>query len=168
MIIVYGGCQADEPVRYPQAALGAAAEDLSRPDPWPAPVIGAEGLVGALASGADILFARAALAEGIRAGGTASLRRRDIPQDKRGAGGRTLDRRLRPDHLHRDVKVDDAGLDPADADVYRKHNSPCSIRQKPWHVREQRRSGSSAVRPQPDPLSPSATDDLVRAEERRC
>ena len=66
------------------------------------------------------------------------------------------------------MKVADAGLDPSDAGFYRKHNGAlldkaealaCPGAEKVWAL---------AVRPEPDPLSPSVTDDLmVSAEERK-
>ena len=66
MIIVYGGCQADQPVRDGQRVpWGAAAGDLSGRLRGLLHSLEPNCLVGALASGADILFAKAALAAGI-------------------------------------------------------------------------------------------------------
>ena len=66
MIIVYGGCQADEPVRDGQRLPWRAAEDLIGRLRGLIQSLEPKSLVGALASGADILFAQAALAEGIQ------------------------------------------------------------------------------------------------------
>ena len=65
MIIVYGGCQADEPEQDTPRLPSDAAEDLFGRIRGLLQSLEPKCLVGALASGADILFARAALAEGI-------------------------------------------------------------------------------------------------------
>src|SRR5258708_26840268 len=65
MIIVYGGCQADEPGRDTPRLPSDAAEDLFVRIRGLLNSLDPKTLVGALASGADIAFARAALAEGI-------------------------------------------------------------------------------------------------------
>jgi len=61
MIIVYGGCQADELVRDGQRLPWRAAEDLTGRLRGLIQSLEPKSLVGALGSGADILFAKAAL-----------------------------------------------------------------------------------------------------------
>ena len=64
------------------------------------------------------------------------------------------------------VTITDAGLDPADADVYRKHNIALLDRAETLAIRDAQRVWLLTVPPEPDPLSPTVTDDLVvRAEE---
>ena len=125
-------------------------------------------LVGALASGADILFARAALAEGIRLEvllpfDVATFRKTGVEP----AGEAWIS------HYDRitstaSVTIGDAGLDPADADVYRKHNIALLDKAEALARPDGERVWLLTVRPEPDPLSPTVTDDLVvRAEERK-
>jgi hypothetical protein len=65
MIIVYGGCQADEPGRVTPRLPSDAADEVFGRIRGLLQSLAPTCVVGALASGADILFARAALEEGI-------------------------------------------------------------------------------------------------------
>src|SRR5258707_15094738 len=65
MIIVCGGCQADEPGRDTPRLPSDGAEDIFVRIRGLFQSLEPKCVVGALASGADILFARAALEEGI-------------------------------------------------------------------------------------------------------
>jgi hypothetical protein len=64
-VIVYGGCQADERGQKPPRLHSGAADNLFCRIRGLLQSLAPTRLVGALASGADILFARAALEQGI-------------------------------------------------------------------------------------------------------
>lgn len=168
MIIVYGGCQADEPERSTPQLPSAAAEDLFVRIRGLLNSLAPQRLVGALASGGDILFARAALAEGIPLEIT-------LPFDVETFCKTSVKPAGEPWTSHYDritttagVNIDDVGLDPADADVYRKHTVALLDKAEALGREGDQRVWALVVRPQPDPLSPSVTDDLVnRAEERQ-
>jgi len=168
MIIVYGGCQADEPVRYDQwPPWGADAGDLSGRLRGLLQSLEPKCLVGALASGADILFAKAALAEGIELEvllpfDVATFRKTSVEP----AGEPWLSDYDRITSAV-DVKVADLGLDPSDAEFYRKHNLALLDRAESLTCPGAEKVWVLAVRPQPDPLSPNATDDLVASAELR-
>ena len=165
MIIVYGGCQADEPeARHPAAAFGSCAEDLIRPDPRPAPVFGAQVPRRCARIGRRHPLRTGRSRGGHSAGGAASLRRRDIPQDERGARWRALDQRLRPNHLHSQMSrsVMRGSIQPTPR-FYRKHNIALLDKAEALARPERREVWVLAVRPKPDPSSPSVTDDLVAA-----
>src|SRR6185312_7140752 len=161
MIIVYGGCQADEPVRYDQwPPWGADAGDLSGRLRGLIQSLEPKSLVGALASGADILFAKAALAGGTKLEvllpfDVATFRKVSVEP----AGEPWIsdyDRII----ANPDVKIADLGLDPFDAGFYRKHNVALLDRAEALTYPGVEKVWALAVRPQPDRLSPSATDDL--------
>ncbi len=132
MIIVYGGCQADEPVRYCQwPPWGADAGDLSGRLRGLLQSLEPKCLVGALASGADILFAKAALAEGIELEvllpfDVATFRKTSVEP----AGEPWLSDYDRITSS-RDVKVADLGLDPFDAGFTASTILLCSIGLRP-------------------------------------
>ncbi len=168
MIIVYGGCRADEPGRPTPRLPSAAAEDLFVRIRGLLNSLAPQSLVGALASGADILFARAALAENIPLEIT-------LPFDVATFRKTSVEPAGEPWTSHYDritttanVKIDDMDLGPSDADVYRKHTEALLDKAEALGRREDQRVWALVVRPQPDPLSPSVTDDLVnRAEDRQ-
>jgi hypothetical protein len=168
MIIVYGGCQADEPGRAVPRLPTAAAEDLFVRIRGLLNSLAPQRLVGALASGGDILFARAALAEGIPL-------QIALPFDAQQFYKTSVEPAGEPwiGHYERitttaDVDVENLGLDPADAAVYRKHTVALLDKAEALGRDEAQRVWALVVRPQPDELSPSVTDDLVtRAEERQ-
>ena len=155
MIIVYGGCQADEPEQDTPRLPSDAAEDLFVRIRGLLQSLEPKSLVGALASGADILFARAALAEGIpleiRFPSTSrhSARQAWSPLENPGSATTTGSPPLPVS------TIDDAGLDPADADVYRKHNIALLDKAEALDVKTDQRVWVLAVRPQPNPLSPT-------------
>jgi hypothetical protein len=167
MIIVYGGCQADEPGRdNPRLPADAAEETFGR----------IRGLlqslkptcaVGALASGADILFARAALEEGIPLKVLLPFDADTFRKTSVEPAGQPWIGDYQRIMTTAGVTVADAGLDAADPDVYHKHNVALLD-----HAAALARPGAErvwllSVRPKPNPLSPSVTDDLMsRAEER--
>src|SRR5215475_8662619 len=114
MIIVYGGCQADESVLDGQRLPLGAAEDLTGRLRGLLQSLEPKSLVGALASGADILFAKAALAGGIELEvllpfDVATFRKTSVEP----AGEPWLSDYDRIT-ANPDVKVDVLGLDPFD------------------------------------------------------
>jgi hypothetical protein len=168
MIIVYGGCQADEPGQTPPRLNSDAADNLFGRIRGLLCSLGPKHLVGALASGADLLFARAALEEGIALEvllpfDVATFRKTSVEP----AGEPWLG------HYDRitttaGVTIGDAGLDPADADVFGKHNIALLDKAEALANTESQRVWLLTVRPQPDSSSPTLTDDLVsRAELRK-
>lgn len=168
MIIVYGGCQADELDQDTPRLPSSAAEELFVRIRGLLNSLAPEKLVGALASGADILFARAALAEGIPLEIT-------LPFDVDTFRKTSVEPAGEPwtGHYERitttaNVKIENVGLNPADADLYRKHTVALLDKAEALGRQEDHRVWALVVRPQPDPLSPSVADDLVnRAEERQ-
>jgi len=167
MIIVYGGCQADELVRDGQRLPWRAAEDLTGRLRGLIQSLEPKSLVGALGSGADILFAKAALAEGIKLEvllpfDVAIFRKTSVEP----AGEPWISNYDRITSSP-DVKVADLGLDPFDAGFYRKHNGALLDRAEALTYPGAEKVWALAVRPEPDPLSPSATDDLMASAELR-
>jgi hypothetical protein len=167
MIIVYGGCQADEPGQAEPRLPPGAAEDLFVRIRGLLNSLAPQRLVGGLASGADLLFARAALAEGIPL-------QTALPFDVQTFRKTSVEPAGEPWTGHYDritttasVKIEDAGLDPADADAYRKHTVGLLDKAEALGRQENQRLWVLVVRPQVDPRLPSVTDDMVnRAEER--
>src|SRR4051812_7728548 len=171
MIIVYGGCQADEPGRDTPRLPTDAAEVMFVRVRGLLQSLEPKCLVGALASGADIVFARAVLAEGIPLKvllpfDAATFRKTSVePAGEPWIGH--YDRIITTTDKDK-VTIEDAGLDPADADVYRKHNIALLDKAEASAIPDGQRVWLLTVRPQPDPLSPIVTDELVlRAEGRK-
>jgi hypothetical protein len=122
MIIVYGGCQADEPEQDTPRLASDAAEDLFGRIRGLLESLDPTTLVGALASGADLLFARAALAEGVPLEVL-------LPFDVATFRKASVEPAGEPWISHYDritstasVTIADDGLDRSDADIYRRHN----------------------------------------------
>ncbi len=155
MIIVYGGCQADEPERPTPQLPSAAAEDLFVRIRGLLNSLAPQRLVGALASGGDILFARAALAEGIPLQIT-------LPFDVETFCRTSVKPAGEPWTSHYDritttagVNIDDGGLDPADADVYRNTRSLLAKAESLWTRSGSKSLGPRRAVPQPNRFSPS-------------
>jgi hypothetical protein len=176
MIIVYGGCQADEPGRVTPRLPSDAADEVFGRIRGLLQSLAPTCVVGALASGADILFARAALEEGIPLKvllpfDAETFRKSSVEpagQPWIGDYDRIITTTGKYKGTDKDrVTVADGRLEPADADVYHKHNSALLD-----HAAALARPGGErvwllSVRPKPDPLSPTVTDDLMsRANER--
>ena len=168
VIIVYAGSQVDEPDREVPRLPGRAEAEL---------MVRLRGLVqslkpslviGALAAGADILFARAALAEGIPVQAVLPFGRDDFRRT-------SVESRGEPWTSHYDrilgnskVKViEDSQKVEDSAETFMAHNltildSASSIAEatgeRVWVI---------TIRPTPTSDSPSVTDDIVsRAEDR--
>ncbi|RZT18363.1 hypothetical protein EV589_2619 [Mycobacterium sp. BK558] len=123
-------------------------------------------LVGGLAPGADILFARAALEESIAIDVLLPYDAATFRQTMVAPAGPpwTADY----DSITSCVDVNDAGLESSDdANLLQKHNIALLDRGHALANVDGQRVWLLVVRPQPDPESPTATDDLVRSAELR-
>lgn len=164
MIIVYGGCHADDQLS------AEAAEKLDDRIHGLFQSLKPKGFVGSLAPGADIVAARAALA----ARGKDDFVEVLLPFDSTIFRAKVVEPAGEPWISDYDritstasVTVGDAGLDPADPKYGGKHNIALLDRAEALARQEDQRVWVLAVRPKPDPSSPTVTDDLIkRAEER--
>ena len=167
MIIVYGGCQADEPDRASPRLPRHAEEPLGRRIRGLLQSLKPRYLVGALASGSDIIFARAALAENIPLEVVLPF---DIDTFRRTSVATRGE--VWTDHYNRilesdGVQVNCRELDPADEHSYRKHNLVLLDEGMRLAAADER-VWLMTIRPQPGGGSVSVTDDLVhRAEQLR-
>ncbi|MGE2717262.1 tetratricopeptide repeat-containing protein [Mycolicibacterium litorale] len=167
MIVAYGGCPVDEPGRsLPRLPLEATEKLFVRIRGLLQSLQPAQ-LVGSLTPGADILFARAALAERVPLGIL-------LPCDAATFRETTVVPAGEPWLSHFDritttsgVTIDSAGLDLADDGVQRRHNVALldAVQQRTGDCEE--RVWLFTIRPTPLPSSPTDVDELVlRAEER--
>jgi hypothetical protein len=165
MIILYGGSQADEVGRSEPRLPATAVADLSTRLRGLFQSLNPTCLVGALASGADILFAGAALAENISVKvrlpfDQGTFRRTSV--ENRGEPWTTdYDRLLTNDQ----VDVNEASFDPDDESSYRSHNLAMLDYAKGLANANGERVWLVTIRPSPQPDSPSITDDFVRRAE---
>lgn len=168
MIIVYGGSQADEPgraiPRLPASAEGELMDRLRGLIQSLKPSL----LVGALAAGADILFARAALLENIPVRILLPFSRAEFLRTSvQSSGDRWInfyDAILNSDRV---TVIEGSAVVEESASTFADHNSVMLddatalakvVGERVWVI---------AVRPEPKLEAPSVTDELVnRAEER--
>lgn len=170
MIIVYGGCHADELKQDTAELTTKATQKLSGRIRGLFQSLRPEGFLGSLAGGADILFAEAALGER----GKDEFFEVLLPFDETTFRAKRVEPAGEPwvsDYERitstAGVNVDDAGLDPEDVKVGQKHNIALLDRAEALAREQDQRVWVLAVRPKPDPSSPTVTDDLMkRAEER--
>jgi hypothetical protein len=165
MIIVYGGSQADDPDRPSQRLPRHAEKPLIARIRGLLQSLKPRCLVGALASGADILFARAALAEGIALHVTLPF---DVDTFRRTSVASPGE--VWVDHYDRildTVRPVIGDLDATDELSYRKHNLVLLDEAERLVASADERVWVISVRPPSDGGSLSVTDDLMlRAEER--
>src|SRR5690349_10862116 len=150
MIIVYGGCQADEPGRKAPRLPRYAEEPLERRIRGLLRSLKPRSLVGALASGADIIFARAALAENIPVHVVLPFDSDTFRRTSVAPRGQVW-----ADHYNRilespGVQVTCGELDPADDQTYRKHNAVLLSEGKSVAAAADERVWLITIRPQPD------------------
>jgi len=167
LIIVYGGSRADEPGRVTPRFPSDAADAVFTRVRGLIQSLKPKRLVGALASGADIAFARAALAEQIPLHVLLPFDTATFCQTSVEPAGEPwiahYDRITRTSH----VTIEDAQLDPHSDDVYRRHNIVILDEAERLAGDDRERVWLMTIRPKPKESSPSVTDDLVlRAEER--
>jgi hypothetical protein len=167
MIIAYGGSRADEPGRQKPRFPASAEDALFTRVRGLIQSLKPQRLVGALASGADIVFACAALAEQVPLHVV-------LPFDAATFRATSVELAGQPwiDHYDRivstsHVTIENAHLDPDDVDVYRQHNIVILDEAERLAAGDRARVWLMTIRPKPQQSSPTVTDDLVaRAEER--
>jgi hypothetical protein len=165
MIVVYGGCQADETGRPTPRLPRHAEQPLTRRIRGLLKSLKPTYLVGALASGADILFARAALAEHIPLQVVLPFEKDTFRRTSVATRGEVW-----TDHYIQilespGVRVMCGELDPANEHSYREHNlvlldegkNLAAAKDRVWLI---------TVRPDPDRGSLGITDDLVHRAEQ--
>jgi hypothetical protein len=168
MIIVYAGSQVDEPGRELPRLPANGEEDLAPRVRGMIRSLKPSLIVGALASGADILFARAALAEDIPVRVVLPFGRDDFRR-------MSVDSRGEPWIGHYDRILADEGVQLVEgsqnvddtSETFNAHN--LSILDEASAIAEARgeRVWVVTIRPHPTSDSPTVTDDLVnRAEDR--
>jgi hypothetical protein len=165
MIVVYGGCQADEAGRPTPRLPRHAEEPLLKRIRGLLRSLQPTYLVGALASGADILFARAALAEHIPLNVVLpfeqdTFRRTSVAT----RGGVWTEHYIQILESPR-VQVKCGELDPADEHSYREHNLVLLDEGKNIAAADER-VWLITIRPHPDRGSLGITDDLVHRAEQ--
>lgn len=166
MIILYGGSQADEVGRAAPRLPATAVGDLSTRLRGLFQSLNPTCVVGALASGADIIFASAALSEDIpvkvRLPFDRKTFRRTSVADRGEPWTTDYDRLVSSDR----VDVNEGSLDPDDESTYSSHNLAMLDYAKGLANASGERVWLVTIRPAPSPESPSVTDDFVkRAEE---
>lgn len=168
MIIVYAGSQADEPGRTVPRLPETADEELLTRLKGLLQSLQPSLLVGALASGADILFARAALSEGVPLKVVLPFGRDDFRKI-------SVEPRGEPWEGHFDRIISDEtvqvveGVQDVEETVesFKAHNVTILDDAQAIAESEGERIWVVTVRPKPVERSPSVTDDLVyRAEAR--
>jgi hypothetical protein len=166
VIIAYGGCPADEPERSTPRLPPEATDKLFTRIRGLLQSLRPTRLVGSLKPGADILFARAALAEQITLQvllpcDEATFRKTFVAP----AGEPWItdyDRIV----TTAGVMVEDAGL-TVDDTLERKHNVALLDKAESLAADNDQRVWLLMIRPTPLPASPNVLDDLVaRAEDR--
>ncbi|WEG10084.1 hypothetical protein PU630_05905 [Microbacterium horticulturae] len=168
VIIVYAGVQADEPEREVPRLPADAEDALLARIKGLLQSLQPSLLVGALASGADILFARAALSEGIPL-------RVLLPFAKEDFRRTSVELRGEPWTSHFDRIVADKavelveGAQPVEetAAAFNEHNLTMLDDARTLAEDTDERVWVLTIRPAPAEGAPTVTDDLVlRAEER--
>ncbi len=168
MIILYAGVQADEAGRAAARLPEGSEDELLTRLKGLLQSLQPSRLVGALASGSDILFARAALSEGIPLRVLLPFAKEDFRRTSvEPRGARWL--------AHFDRIVSDAAVDLIEGDrpvqetveVFNEHNLAMLDDAGSLVEGTDERVWVVAIRPTPDPGAPTVTDNLVlRAEER--
>jgi len=168
MIIVYGGSEADYPGQAAPDLSADVAESLLARIRGLLQSLKPASLIGSLAPGADITFARAALAEQIPL-------KVLLPCDRDTFRTKKVESRGEPWTSHYDhiittsfVTIDDrANLDPDDDGDRRRHNVAMLDDAAQSAGADGKRVWLITIRPRPTPSALSVTDDLVlRSEER--
>jgi len=168
VIILYAGVQADEVGRAVARLPEGSEEELLTRLRGLFQSLQPSRLVGALASGSDILFARAALSEGIPLRVLLPFAKEDFRRTSvEPRGARWL--------AHFDRIVSDVAVDLVEGDrpvqetaeAFNEHNLAMLDDAGALVEGTDERVWVVAIRPTPDPGAPTVTDNLVlRAEER--
>jgi hypothetical protein len=165
MIVVYGGCQADETGRPTPRLPRHAEQPLTRRIRGLLKSLKPTYLVGALASGADILFARAALAEHIPLQVVLPFEKDTFRRTSVATRGEVWTDHYGQILESHSVQLKCGELDPADENSYRQHNLVlldegmrlAAAAERVWLI---------TIRPHPDRGSVGVTDDLVHHAEQ--
>ncbi|MCU1575277.1 MAG: hypothetical protein JWO93_3359 [Micrococcaceae bacterium] len=166
MIIVYAGVQADEPERMQPRFPRAAEERLAARIRGLLQSLRPSLVVGAAASGSDIVIAEAALLEGADV-------RFVMPFDvetfqKSSVEGRGQRWTARYQRLLQTVgsnRITEGSLDPDDKDSYPRHNAHLITYAKALARERGERVWALVVRPQPDDDAGSVSDDFAQRAE---
>lgn len=168
MIILYAGVQADETGRASPRLPEASEDDLLTRLKGLFQSLQPSRVVGALASGSDILFARAALSEGIPLRVLLPFAKEDFRRTSvEPRGERWL--------THFDRIVSNEAVDVVEGDrpvretaeAFNEHNLAMLDDARELVGGTDERVWVVAIRPTPEPGAPTVTDNLVlRAEER--
>jgi hypothetical protein len=168
LIIVYAGSQVDEPDREVPRLPASAEADLLVRLRGLIQSLNPSLMVGALAAGADILFARAALAEGIPVRAILPFSREDFRKTSVESRGEPWTGQYDRILSNSKVQLVEGNHSVEDsAELFAAHN--LTILDNATSIAEAtgERVWVIAVRPTPNSSSPSVTDDLVdRAEDR--
>jgi hypothetical protein len=158
MIIVYGGCHVDQSNQVSGRIRGLFQS------------LKPKGFVGSLAPGADMLFAEAALTERGKEDFVEFL----LPFDNAtfrekcvAPAGQPWASKFGQIIAAPGVNLGHAALNPVDAEVGQQHNIALLDKAEALGRLNDQRVWVIAVRPKPDPSSPTVTDDLMTLAEQR-